>query len=526
MVNIGRYAAVLLLGSVTVLSGCTGTPGSPRGTTGGGGGGGGTSGGGNAPLTILVTDQPASAVDVLSFSITITGATLQPGNVALISSPQTFEITQLQTNSAVLSSLGVPPGNYASLDLTFANPSMTILNTGTPLATTPICATDVLCTFAPTLNAASLTLSTSPFPLTASGGTPVGLLLDLNLSDLLQPGNISVDPTASGAVTVASIAQVTSTQVLAGISSLTGQVTNVGANQFTLLAYNGASSVVSVTSDTTYFFPSTVCQANSFSCVLLNQVVTLQANVLGSGTITASQVNYENAPGTQGVEGPIVAIQSGAATTTLAVVVNQVIAGVTGVALGDIATVTVSNTVNTSTTANSTSTIFSIDTDGATLPAGVSFASSTDLLVGQEILVGLSGPVTTTTAGPAFSANQVTLRSGNVDGDVFLVDQGTSTFTMTDLPVLFTTLTPTNITQITAQTSSTTFFETLELDSLAGLAAGQPVAVGGLLFNTITSTGYPTIDARTVRGLVSTTLQQQQKRSKPGASQRRYVASL
>jgi hypothetical protein len=259
--------------------------------------------------------------------------------------------------------------------------------------------------------------------------------------------------------------------------------------------------------------------------VALNQIVTLQANVLGSGAITAAQVNYENAAGTQGIEGPIVAIKTGSTTTTLAVVVNQVIPSVSGVALGDIATVTIPNSVNTSTTADSTSTIFSIDTDGATLPAGVSFASPTDLLVGQEILVGFTGTATTTTAGPSISGNQVTLRAGNVDADVFLVDQGTLTFTMTDLPVLFTTLTPASIVQITAQTTSTTFFETLNLDSLAGLAAGQPVAVGGLLFNTIVSTGYPTIDALTVRGLV-TTQQLQQKRAKPGANQRRYLASL
>src|ERR1700722_322200 len=490
MVNIGRFAALLLLGSVTVLSGCTGTPGSPRGTSGGGGGGTVSSGGGSAPLSILVTDQPASAVDVLSFEITITGATLQPGNVALISSPQTFEITQLQTNSALLTTLNVAAGNYTSLDLTFANPSMTILNTGTALATNPICATNTFCTFAPTLNAASLSLATSPFPLTVSTGAPVGLLLDLNLSDLLQSGNISVDPTVSGAVTVASIAQVTSTQVLAGISSLTGQGTNVGANQFTLQAYNGVSSIITVNTSTTAFFPASVCAANNFSCLVLNQIVTLQANMLGSGTITAAQVNYENAAGTQGREGP-----------------------------------TTPTTVNPTPPADSTSSIFSIASDGATLPAGVSFASPTDLLVGQTVLVGFSGSATTTTAGPAFSANQVILVSGNVDGDVFIVDQGTSAFSMTDLPVLFTTLTPTNITQINAQTSSSTFFETLNLDSLAGLAAGQPVAVGGLLFNTITSTGYPTIDALTVRGLVST-LQQQQKRSKPGANQRRYLASL
>ncbi len=525
MVNIGRLAAVLLLGSVTVLSGCTGTPGSPRGTSGGGGGGTVSSGGGSAPLSILVTDQPASAVDVLSFSITITGATLQPGSVALISSPQTFEITQLQTNSALMTALNVPAGNYTSLDLTFANPSMTILNTGTALATTPMCATGTFCNFIPTLNAASVSLSTSPFPLTVSGGTPVGLLLDLDLSDLLQPGNISVDPTAAGAVTVASIAQVTTTQVLAGISSLTGQVTNVATNQFTLLSYNGVSSTIAVNNTTTYFYPATVCQANSFSCLVVDQIVTLQADVLGSGTITASQVNYENPIGTQGVEGPVIAALSSASTTTLAVVVNQVIPSVSGIAVGDIATVTISNIVNTSTTPDSTSTIFSIDSDGATLPAGVSFASSADLLVGQEVLVGFTGAITTNAAGPAFSANQVTLRSGNVDGDVGLVDQGTLTFSMTDLPVLFTTLTPTNITQITAQTSSTTFFETLNIDSLAGLAAGQNVAVGGLLFNTIASTGYPTIDALTVRGLVPT-LQQQQKRSKSGVNQRRYVASL
>jgi hypothetical protein len=194
MANIGKYAAVMLLGGVAFLAGCTGTPSSFKGS----GGGGLTSGGNTAPLTIVVTDQPASAVDVLSFEITITGATLQPGNVALITSPQTFEITQLQTNSALLTTLGVAAGNYTSLDLTFANPSMTILNTGTPLATTPICATGTFCTFAPALNATSVSLATSPFPITVSTGTPVGLLLDLDLSDLLQPNDISVDPTVSG----------------------------------------------------------------------------------------------------------------------------------------------------------------------------------------------------------------------------------------------------------------------------------------------------------------------------------------
>jgi hypothetical protein len=205
-------------------------------------------------------------------------------------------------------------------------------------------------------------------------------------------------------------------------------------------------------------------------------------------------------------------------------VVNQVIPSVPGVVVGDIATITIPNSVNTTTTADSTSTIFYIDTDGATLPAGVSFASPTDLLVGQEVLVGFPGSVTATAGGPAFSANQVTLRAGNVDADVSLIDQGTSTFSITDLPVLFTTLTPTSITQITAQTSSTTFFEDLNLDALAGLAAGQPVAVNGLLFNTILSTGYPTLDALTVRGLVVN--QQQLKRSKPSVNQHRYLASL
>jgi Domain of unknown function (DUF4382)/Domain of unknown function (DUF5666) len=524
MVSIGRFAAVILLGSVAVLSGCTGTPGPPRGTTGGGGGGVISSGGGNAPLSVLVIDQPATAVDVLSFSITITGATLQPGSVALISSPQTFEITQLQTNSALMTALNVPAGNYTSLDLTFANPSMTILNTGTALATTPICATNTFCTFGPALNAASVSLSTTAFPLTVSGGTPVGLLLDLNLSDLLQTDNISVDPTSSGAVTVSALAQVTSTQVMASISSLTGQVTNVGSNQFTLLSYNGDSSTISINGSTTYFYPPTVCQSNSFSCLAVDQIVTLQANLLGSGTIQAAQVNYENPVGTQEVEGPIVASQSNATSTTLAVVVNQVIPSVSGVSLGDIATVTIPNIVNTSTTPESNSTIFSIDSGGATLPAGVSFASPTELLVGQDVLVGISGSVSTTTAGPAFSANQITLRSGNVDGDVYIVDQGTLTFSMTDLPVLFTTLTPNNITQIIAQTSTTSLFEDLNLDSLAGLAAGQQVAVGGMLFNTVGSAGYPTIDALTVRGLTPTL--QQQKRSKRGLSQRRYVASL
>jgi hypothetical protein len=120
----------------------------------------------SSPFTIGLSNNPPAGVTVISFSITITGAVLQPGNVALISTPQTIELTQLQTDNYVIGTTTVASGNYTSLDVTFANPDMTIYNGAGSVAN---CTVGTICEFQPTLAVSSVTLSPS---LALSANTP------------------------------------------------------------------------------------------------------------------------------------------------------------------------------------------------------------------------------------------------------------------------------------------------------------------------------------------------------------------
>lgn len=57
---------------------------------------------GNSSVVLAMTDTPPTEVTVLSAEITLTGATLAPGNVSLFSGSTTVELARLQTDVAYL----------------------------------------------------------------------------------------------------------------------------------------------------------------------------------------------------------------------------------------------------------------------------------------------------------------------------------------------------------------------------------------------------------------------------------------
>src|SRR5215831_16966144 len=92
-------------------------------------GGGSSSGSGNSSVVLAMTDLPPTNVSILAAKVTLTGATLGPGNLSVFSGSTTVELTKLQTDIAYLATASnVPAGNYTSLTLTFANPMLTIEN--------------------------------------------------------------------------------------------------------------------------------------------------------------------------------------------------------------------------------------------------------------------------------------------------------------------------------------------------------------------------------------------------------------
>jgi hypothetical protein len=83
---------------------------------------------------------------------------------------------------------------------------------------------------------------------------------------------------------------------------------------------------------------------------------------------------------------------------------------------------------------------------------------------------------------------------------VSTINIGNSSFTVNNLPPIFSNAAPTPILQIQVLTFPNTEFENLTPPSLAGLATGLNVSVEGLLFNTILSAGSPTMACNKVRG--------------------------
>lgn len=132
-------------------------------------------------VTLLGSDSPAC--DVVSFTVTITGASLTPDRggspVAVISSssPITVDFAALVDFTTVLRPLKVLTGTYSSITLTFADPHITVLDT----ARIPPQPVEIPATMTP------LTVTADLNPTLAVGpSSSNALVIDFNLLKSLQ----------------------------------------------------------------------------------------------------------------------------------------------------------------------------------------------------------------------------------------------------------------------------------------------------------------------------------------------------
>jgi len=471
--QIRSFLAILGLSGILLVSGCGTKP-----------LGGGIGSGSTAPFTLAVTDQPPSGVTLLSFTITITGAVLQPGNVAVLNSPVTIEVTQLQTDTNLLANMTIPAGNYTDLILTFSNPSVTILNQSIPLGA---CAVGQICQIAESLATSTVDFNSTPLPLTVSSGTPVGMLLDISLNNLLQ-SDMSLDLSAPGGFALSQIQNVTTSTVLGTAGDVAGVVTSVGSNQFTFTTLGGISVTASTTSNTQFFFPALTCAANDFTCVTTGEIIAADLSLLGDGSFQAGSVAFEDNSGDSEISGTIVSVNSLANPPTFGIIVHGSAPTANGVNVGDQATVTIEPAA-----------MLLVDQDVLGLASGFTFASAADLVVGQEVLVR-ADTIQTAVSPITISSSQIVLRQSEWTANVGVINAGNASFALGSLPSLFTTALPTNISSLNVDTSASTQFLNLTPAGIGGLASQNPVSVKGLVFNTITNIGSPSVVATVVVG--------------------------
>lgn len=462
-----RALGLLLVFSLVLLAACGGgnssTPPPPP---------------GSAPLSVTVKDAPPAGVTVLSFEVTITGAVLQPGNVSLVSTPVEIEVKQLEVETAFLNTINVPAGTYNSLALTVSNPELTIKNdTGGAIGT---CAAGAVCEIKPSVST-SVTINFAT-PLVITANTPAGLVVDVNLSNLIGSG-LTIDFNAANGFTV---------QQLTGVGFPTGQleevelegtVANKATDQFTLQTSAG-DFTVKVDGNTQFedFDSDAGCAANNFTCVQNGQVVEVELKLMAGGMLVARKVEFEDGQVDDELEGIITAVPS---STQFQMVVIHELRNITSIDVGNAVTVTLA-------AGCATNSCFRVDDDGLTVPAiqRTLFESSLDtsqLMVGQTVQVRRLS----SSSGMSIDTDRVRLRGTRFTATVASTAPP-SNFIVNGLPSLFTS---TGISQIGVQTSSQTDFDNAP-NGVSDLGTGNTVSLRGLLFR---NTPDPILVAKKVR---------------------------
>jgi hypothetical protein len=416
---------------------------------------------GTSAVSVTIRDTPPSGFTLLSFEVSVTGATLSPGNVDLLGGkgPFRIEVKQLETESAFLNTANVMPGTYTGASLTFANPELTFRNdTGAALAG---CAAGAVCEIKPT---GTLT-ATVAFPapgITISSGSSSGIQIDVNPNTILS-ASLGVDFTQSGAVSVQQL-----TMKPAGefddIDDLRGAVQNLDTTnmRFTLHSMDG-DFLVTTDGKTEFEFEN--CAADNFTCLQNNQVVEVDARLMPGGIFLASKIEFEDDAEDDELDGVVFKIDD---ATHFEMVVLEELRSVNNVSVGNPVMVTLSNPS------------FRVKTDGLQVPSALQGAfegavDTSQLLTGQTVQIRLTSPAN---PGPpiAVTSDRVRLRTTQLTAKV----QGAPAppnFMLGSLPSLFTNA---SITGIHVQTSSSTDF--VDVSGVAALADGDTVSLRGLLF--------------------------------------------
>jgi len=435
-----------------------------------------------------MTDTPPMKVSILSAEVTLTGATLDPGNVPLFSGATIFELTRLQTDIAYVGTKLVPPGSYTSLTLTFSNPTMTIENdTGSSFAaggSNPLCAATpgTICTIQSVATNLSTTIMLSP-AITVSATSGAGLLADVNLSNLLSA---TLGSDFKNGVSASQFTPAGGDAPPVGAEDVVGHVMSTDSTNSKFKLQNAQTTVSLIVDNTTTFlnFPTGTCTTFSIACVQANQILSVDISIRADGTAVARNVLFEDADSTDiDVEGSVTSLKTGSQQFTMVTLAES--AMITGLKIGDVATIQYSTT--------SPATPFDKDFVYAdSLPVdttGFLFGAPADLIVGQEVLVRRN-PVSSGT----IMADRVRLRSTRVSG---IVLSGVSTlFNLSGLPSLFTTHS-TSLIEVKTFSNSTicTVAGTVMGCSLLGFNAQHTFSVRGPLFANATT---PTIVASKV----------------------------
>ena len=423
---------------------------------------------GDSPVVLAMTDTPPTNVTILSAQVTLTGATLNPGNISLLPSATTLELTRLQTDVAYLGTPLVKAGSYTSLTLTFANPTLTFENDSSTTFPGAVCS-GTICTLSPAVTNLS-TILTLP-TITVSKTAGAGLLVDVSLNALFSA---SLGADFKNGTTVSTFTPAGAGAPLAGAEDVVGQVILIDMTHNTFSLQNAVGVFSLAVNSLTVFpnLPAGTCPTSSLSCVKIGQILSVDIGIGSDGTAFARTVLLEDADaGDAEVEGIVTALNPGSSQFTIIPLSES--AAIAGLTVGSSATVHYIS-----------ATPFDVDfvqAEGIQVPTtGYLFGGAAELMLGQQVQVRRNP----SSSGTSITADRVRLRSSRITGSI--QPPGAPFIPLVGLPSIFSLH---SVAQIQVLTSFQTIFAGTAVN-FSTLGVGKTLSVRGPLFP---NAGTPTV---------------------------------
>jgi hypothetical protein len=471
-----RYLPVVsLVASVFFFSSCSGLPGNVCTVNCGGGGGTGS-------VTVTVTSTPSqtfffplleweiSSVQLINSSsatIVVQGA-LPPADFA-----------RLQTDSQLLGTgKTVPAGTYTSakIQLTPSTSGSFFFNSSS--STLLGCAAGAVCQIPGTVAGFSAATITVPVNFTVAANSNTGFSLNFDLSKVVtSAGGMTFDFTQAGAITLATLPRTGQTSGLDSFQNFTGTVSATTSTTFDMFSLSSDTRTFTLASTVEFDDPFGVCTTPpgpSFSCIAVNQNISVDAVINSDGTLTATEIEFLD-QSAQEAEGIIVTPVT--SNQFKMVITNGV--GNNSFLPGTLATINV----------NGASTYFVDPKNLFTTPPATGFQDSTDLVVGQTVM--LKGGTTDFTTNSLSGYTRTLLRYSSISGTIS-APSGTI-FSLTSVSPFYTNLTGNSVQVLT--------FTNTTYDNLTGFSdlannTNASVSVRGLYLNPNKGEAQPLLAAQ------------------------------
>jgi hypothetical protein len=398
-------------------------------------------------------------------------------------SPVRVDLASTEVESALLGVGLVPVGTYDSLEITFANPQLTILNNSGSAINN--CPNGAVCELTPMLSTSVVTLSGASFPVNVEGDTAtvgtarLNLSLDFNLMSSISSTFTTVAPS----VTLGKRLTEPFKHLPIDFQEMLGQVTQVDPPS-NLFGDGFPSSLILRTTFGDFkifneealtqlrgFGPT--CRSNDFGCIVPGQILQVEPilflDIFEADSWFGSRITLQSDVQHGLLEGVITSIPDSA---QFEIVLLNEAPNVVGVAVGNHVRVNLASM-----------TTLVVDSDDLPV-SGLSFSTASDLLVGQHVRIRLLSRPSGTP--PAVDTDRITLIKGPLTAQVGQV-LNAEDFTLVNLPALYSGQ------SVIVHAGSATL---KGASSLADLHPGDTVSVSGLLFKTL---GNPALVAARVR---------------------------